>query len=55
MQLLSKLDIDIDNIRPGGAPLVLEGQYASITIIINSEAELGILENCIEETDFYAC
>ena len=37
-------DIDIDNIRPGGAPLVLEGQYASITIIINSEAELGILE-----------
>jgi hypothetical protein len=23
---------------------VLEGQYASITIIINSEAELGILE-----------
>ena len=37
-------DIDIDNIRPGGAPLVLEGQFASITIIINSEAELGILE-----------
>ena len=37
-------DIDIDNIRPGGVPLVLEGQFASITIIINSEAELGILE-----------
>ena len=37
-------DIDIDNIRPGGVPLMLEGQFASITIIINSEAELGILE-----------
>ena len=37
-------DIDIDNIRPGGDPLVLEEQFASITIIINSEAELGTLE-----------